>query len=87
MADVLDIRSNEDLKAALKALDEVWGSDPETPEGVRAEMLMTVIEAYETEHHPIEPPTPEGMREFLIDQGAPGDELEARLASCTTTSI
>ena len=34
------------------------GSHSGTPEGDRLDVLATLIDAYESEHHPIDPPDP-----------------------------
>jgi hypothetical protein len=36
----------------------LWGAKSGTPEGDHLDVLATLIEAYEEEHHPIDPPDP-----------------------------
>lgn len=56
MADVKPIRSEADYEAALREVERLWGAKLGTPQGNRLDVLATLIDAYESEHHPIDPP-------------------------------
>ncbi len=47
------IRTEADYEDALKELEPIFGADPDTPEGERAEVLSILIEAYEDKYYPI----------------------------------
>jgi HTH-type transcriptional regulator/antitoxin HigA len=55
MADVMPIRSEADYEAALEEVERLWGAKLGTPQGDRLDILATLIDAYEGEHHPIDP--------------------------------
>ena len=52
------IKSETDYDAALTAVDGLMGAAPDTPEGDKLEVLVTLVEAYEAERWPIEAPDP-----------------------------
>ena len=52
------IRTKADYKRALADVDRLWGARTGTPEGDRLDLLATLIDAYETEHYPMDPPDP-----------------------------
>jgi HTH-type transcriptional regulator / antitoxin HigA len=51
------IRSKKDYDRALAEVKELWGAKTGTPKGDRLDILATLIEAYETEHYPMDPPS------------------------------
>lgn len=53
------ITNETDYNEALKAIDRLMGAPPGTPEGDELETLATLVEAYEAEHWPLEPPDPD----------------------------
>jgi HTH-type transcriptional regulator / antitoxin HigA len=48
--------------------EELWGAKSGTPKGDRFDILATLIEAYETEHYPMDPPDPIGAVRFRKEQ-------------------
>jgi HTH-type transcriptional regulator/antitoxin HigA len=58
--DIRPIRTQADHEAALAEVSPPFDHEPEpgTPEGDRFEVLVTLIEAYERKHFPIEAPDP-----------------------------
>jgi HTH-type transcriptional regulator / antitoxin HigA len=67
-AEVRPIRSRADHEAALAEVERVWGAKAGTPEGDRRDVLATLINAYETEHVPIDPPDPVEAVRFRMEQ-------------------
>lgn len=67
-ADVKPIRSEADHAAALAALERLWGAKAGTPKGDRLDVLATLIDAYEAEHHPMDPPDPIEAIKFRMEQ-------------------
>jgi len=57
MDDLKEIRNDEDLQIALQHASLLAAGDPNlgTPQGNRLDALVTLVEAYEKAHHPIEP--------------------------------
>ena len=50
MENIKLIKTEEDYKAALKLADELFDAKPDTPEGDKLELIVTLIEIYEKEH-------------------------------------
>jgi HTH-type transcriptional regulator/antitoxin HigA len=55
---VRPIRGEEDYEAALAAIDKLMDSVPGTQDGDRLDVLVTLVEAYEARHWPIDAPDP-----------------------------
>ena len=64
------IRTKTDYKAALAEVERLWGTKSGTPKGDRLDVLATLIDAYETEHYPMDPPDPIEAIKFRMDQSA-----------------
>ena len=60
------IRNETDYEEAIAELDRLWGAEPNTPEGDKLDVLITLIEAYELVTDPIGPPDPiEALHHYL----------------------
>ncbi len=71
------IRSEVDYKAALQEMKRLWGAKLGTPRGDRLDVLATLIDVYELEHHPVDPPDPvEAIRFRMEQQGLTRRDLE-----------
>jgi HTH-type transcriptional regulator/antitoxin HigA len=55
---VSPVRDDASHKAALTEIDRLWGSDVDTPDGDRLDVLMTLVDAYERFRWPDEPIDP-----------------------------
>jgi HTH-type transcriptional regulator / antitoxin HigA len=66
--DVKPIRSNADYEAALKEVEQLWGAKLGSREGDRLDVLATLIDAYESEHFPLDPPDPIEAIKFRMEQ-------------------
>ena len=55
---VKPIRSEDDYDGALAEVAELMDAEPGTAKGDRLDVLVTLIEAYEARHWPIDPPDP-----------------------------
>ncbi|MBI1945385.1 MAG: transcriptional regulator [Deltaproteobacteria bacterium] len=64
---VRPIRNDRDHAATLKEIARLW-DDPSPAAAATVEVLSVVIDAYEREHHAIEPPDPIAAIEFRMDQ-------------------
>ena len=62
------IKTEEDYQQALKRLEEIFDAPIDSPEGDEAEILSILIEKYEDDHYPIEPPDPIEAIKFRMDQ-------------------
>lgn len=68
MADVKPIRSEADYDVALAEVERLWGAKSGTPRGDRLDVLATLIDAWESEHHPMDPPDPIEAIKFRMEQ-------------------
>ena len=67
-AEVKPIRTEADYEAALAEVERLWGAPLGTPDGDRLEVLATLLEVYEAEHDPIDPPDPVDAILFRMEQ-------------------
>lgn len=47
------IKSEEDYEFALKRIEEIWSAPDNTPESDELEILITLVEKYESIHYPL----------------------------------
>jgi HTH-type transcriptional regulator/antitoxin HigA len=65
------IRTDADHEAALLEIERLWNAKEGTADGDRLEILMTLVEAYEETHFPMDMPDPiEAIKFRLEQQGA-----------------
>ena len=62
------IHNNEDYQQALARTEILWGAKHETPDGDELDILLVLIEAYESKNHPMPPSDPVDAICFLMDQ-------------------
>jgi HTH-type transcriptional regulator/antitoxin HigA len=67
-AEVRPIRTKRDYETALKEVERLWGAKAGTPRGDRLDVLATLIDAYEAEHYPMDPPDPVEAIKFRMEQ-------------------
>ena len=76
------IKTDTDYEMALARIEELWGSDIDTPEGDELEVLFTLVEAFEAKHYPIEPPNPIEAIKFEMEiRGLTRKDLEPYIGS------
>ena len=84
MSEIKPIRSEADYDVALAEVDRLWGARSGTLEGDRLDVLATLIDAYESEHHPVDPPDPiEAIKFRMEQQGLTRKDLECILGTRT----
>ncbi|MCH6200675.1 transcriptional regulator [Aquiflexum sp. LQ15W] len=82
------ITTEQEYEAALNRLAEVFESHQDSPEGMEAELLVTLIEKYEKEHYPINLPDPiKAIREAIEMKGLKEKDLIPAIGSKTTVSL
>lgn len=83
-AELKPIRSTADYNEALAEVDRLWGAESGTPAGDRLDVLATLIDAYEAEHYPIDPPDPiEAIKFRMEQQGLTRKDLEPLIGTRT----
>ena len=76
------IKSEADYDAALTAIDRLMGATPGTPEGDEFDILVTLVEAYEAAHWPIEAPDPiSAIKHVMEARGLRQKDLAAVIGS------
>jgi HTH-type transcriptional regulator/antitoxin HigA len=80
--EVKPIRSEADYQAALAELERLWGAKAGTPDGDKLDVLATLIDAYERQHEPMDPPDPiEAIKFRMEQQGLTRRDLESLIGS------
>ncbi len=78
------IRTKRDYERALSDVERLWGAKSGTREGDRLDVLATLIDAYETEHYPLDPPDPVEAIKFRMEQlGLSRKDLEPLIGTRT----
>mgnify|MGYP001320537535 CR=1 FL=1 len=62
------IRTKADYEKALSEVEKLWGAKGGTRDGDRLDILATLIDAYEAEHYPMDPPDPIEAIKFRMEQ-------------------
>jgi HTH-type transcriptional regulator / antitoxin HigA len=76
------IKTKADHRAALKEIEHLMDAKPGTPAGDRLEILTTLVDRYESQHEPIEPPDPiDALRYHMESRGLTRRDLEPFLGS------
>ena len=82
--EVKPIRTEADHRRALSEVEQLWGAKRGTAKGDRLEVLATLIDAYENEHHPMSPPDPiEAIKFRMESQGLTRKDLEPLIGTRT----
>jgi len=68
--DVQPIRTKRDYSRALKEIERLMGAKRGTADGDRLDVLVTLVEAWETKHYPIDLPDPVEAIKFHMEQKA-----------------
>ena len=76
------IKTKADHRAALKEIERLMDAKPGTPAGDRLDVLTTLVERYESQHEPIEPPDPiDALSYYMESRGLKRRDLEPYLGS------
>lgn len=73
--DIAPIKTRRDYRRALKEIEGLMAARRNTPEGDRLDVLVTLVEAWERRHYPIDLPDAVEAIKYHMDQGglAPRD--------------
>lgn len=66
--EIKPIKTDADYRAALKEVESLMSAKPNTPEGEKLDVLVTLIEAYEHKHFPLDLPDPVEAIKFEMEQ-------------------
>ena len=67
--DIQPIKTSRDYRQALKEIEGLMVAKRNTPEGDRLDVLVTLVEAWETKHYPLDLPDPVEAIKYHMDQG------------------
>ena len=74
------IKTEQESAAALRATLALWSAPAGSPEAEQLAILVTLVEAYEATHHPMDPPYPIDAITLRMEQaGLSLQDLEASL--------
>lgn len=84
---IFPIRTDEDHRAALTRIEELWGAEPGTPDGNELDVLVDLVEHYEDRHFAIEPMEPvELLKAHMEATGRTQADLGRLLGSASRAS-
>lgn len=66
--DIKPIKTDADYQAALKEIETLMMAEPDSPEGEKLDVLVTLIEAYEAKHFPMDLPDPVAAIKFEMER-------------------
>ncbi len=76
------IKNVRGYRQALKEIDALMGAKRNSPQGDRLDVLVTLVEAWEEKHFPIDPPDPVEAILFAMEQrGLTRRDLESLIGS------
>ena len=68
--DIAPIKTKRDYRQALKEIEGLMGAKRNTLEGDRLDVLVTLVEAFERKHYPLDLPDPIEAIKYHMDQNA-----------------
>ena len=66
--EITPVKSKAAYRAALREIESLMGARRNTAAGERLDVLVTLVEAYEREHFPMELPDPVAAIKFVMEQ-------------------
>ena len=66
--DIKPIKTDADYRAALKEIETLMMAESDTPEGEKLDVFVTLVEAYEQKHYPLDLPDPVEAIKFEMEQ-------------------
>ena len=66
--DIGPIKSNRDYRRVLREIEGLMNARRNSPEGDRLDVLVTLVEAWERKHYPIDLPDPVEAIKYHMDQ-------------------
>ena len=66
--EIKPVKTKAAYRAALREIESLMGARRNTAAGERLDVLVTLVEAYEREHFPMELPDPVAAIKFVMEQ-------------------
>lgn len=87
MITVEAIKNEEQYIRAMKRVQDIFLAEPNTPEAEELEVLVTLIEKYESEHYPVDVPDPiDAIKERMEDLSLKDKDLVPIIGNKTSVS-
>lgn len=61
------IKTQADYNEALETIDSLFDAKPNTPDGDKLDIMVTLVEAYEAEHEPVDFPDGVAALEYYME--------------------
>lgn len=75
--DIRPIKTDADYRTALNDIENLMMAEPDTVEGEKLDILVTLVEAYEAKHFPMDLPDPvEAIKFEMESKGLTVKDLE-----------
>jgi len=82
------ITTEQEYEKSLARLSKIFEADPDSAEGMEAELLVTLIDKCEKEHYPISLPDPiDAIKEIMERKSLKDKDLIPAIGSKTTVSL
>jgi HTH-type transcriptional regulator / antitoxin HigA len=86
--DIRPIHNDDEYRAALKMIERLWDATEGSKDADALEVLSILVEKYEQEHYPIDPPDPvEAILFRMEQQGISRKQLEEIIGKSRTTEV
>ena len=66
--DIKPVKTDADYQAALKEIDSLMTALPDSPEGEKLDVMVTLVESYEAKHFPLDLPDPVEAIKFEMER-------------------
>lgn len=66
--DIRPVKTDADYRAALIDIENLMMAEPDTAEGEKLDILVTLVEAYEAKHFPMDLPDPVEAIKFEMER-------------------
>jgi len=66
--DIKPIKTDADYRAALEEIETLMMAAPDSSEGEKLDVLVTLVEAYEAKHYPLDLPDPVEAIKFEMER-------------------
>ena len=66
--EIKPVKTKAAYRAALKEIELLMTARPNSPEGERLDVMVTLVEAYERKHFPMDLPDPVAAITFVMEQ-------------------
>lgn len=77
MQNIKPIKTKKDYRAALKEIDRLFDAKSNTPDGDKLDILVTLTEAYEETHYPVDfPDAVSALQYWMESRGLERKDLE-----------